>query len=87
MTINYDDEAAWRFDLLHGQEKANGYDDGEAARRVLCVVNVEKRRFAEMRGAGEIGDGKYIDAIAVLFRMAAQAGRIWDEKRNAMAGA
>ena len=71
-------EAAWRFDFLFNREKENGHDDREAARRILCDVHAEERRFKEMREAKTINEDSYIDAMRILTQLGVTACRIYD---------
>ena len=76
------DDAAWRFDFLFNQEKENGHNDREAARRVHCDVHAERGRFKQMREAGTITEDRYIDAMRILKQMGVTACWIFDSENQ-----
>jgi Fe-S-cluster containining protein len=71
-----------KFWALFDEEKAKGHSDGEAARRVLCYADTERRRVSHAFHTDGMGFDEYSDGMKVLTRVAVQACSFWDKERR-----
>ena len=76
------DDADWRFNFIFEQEKKDGHDDREAARRVHCDIHAERLRFKKMREAKEISEDCYIDGMRILSHMGIAACQVYDRENQ-----
>ena len=67
---------------LFERQKASGFNDEEAARRVCCIANARKMELTRKHEAGGISDDEYLDETALAIWVSVRAVSRWDYERN-----
>jgi protein-disulfide isomerase-like protein with CxxC motif len=80
-----EETAGRHFQILFDWEKAKGYSDGEAARRVICTVNTEKDRTTKVFHKEKITCEAFADEMHTLNRIYDFAADVWNKSPESAA--